>query len=281
VALRPVDADTALVEAVLPRRGALVRKTAGRTSGGQVLAAHVDVAWLAQGLDRGVNPGWLERAVALCAVAGVQPVVVLTKADLGGVEDAMREGAVAAPGARVVAVSAATGEGLAELGPGPGRTAVLLGASGAGKSTLLNALAGREVLATAEVRAGDAKGRHTTTHRELVVLPGGGLIIDTPGLRELGLWVGDVDAAYPEIESLSAGCRFRDCGHTDEPGCAVVEAVEAGTLDRRRYERYLGLQRELESLEVRRDAAEQRRRGRRMAQMIKEVKRERARRRKS
>lgn len=279
VAARPVDADTALVEALLPRRGTLVRKDAGRARRGQVMAAHVDVAWLAQGLDRGVNPGWIERALALVYGADIEPLVVLTKADLGPVDEALALCAGAAPGVRVAVVSAVEEQGLEDLSPGPGRTAVLLGASGAGKSTLINALVGRELLATGRVRRGDAKGRHTTTHRQLVRLPEGGLVIDTPGIRELGLWGGDVDAAFPEVEALAAGCRFRDCTHRREPGCAVLSAVEAGELDRRRYERWLELRQEAESMAVARDARARRQAGRRMAQMIKEAKAARIRRR--
>lgn len=273
VALRQVDDETGLIEALLPRRGTLIRKGAGRTSGGQILASHVDMVWLVQGLDRGVNPGWLERALALAIGSDIEPVVVLAKADLGAVEAALEQCRVAAPGVKVLPISAAEGWGLHELGPGPGRTAVLLGASGAGKSTLINVLVGHEFLATQTVREGDAKGRHTTTRRELVVLPGGGMVIDTPGIRELGLWGGDVDAAFPEIEALAPSCRYRDCSHTDEPGCAVLVAVGRGEVEPARLERYQRLHLELESLELRQDAAAQRKEGKRFARMVKEAKR--------
>jgi ribosome biogenesis GTPase len=217
--------------------------------------------------------------VALAWDAGATPVVVVTKIDLvespGGAEERAREGA---PYCDVVCVSATTGEGIEafEALLSPGTTAVLLGPSGVGKSTLTNRLLGEQKLAVSHVRAGDAKGRHTTTHRELVALPSGACLIDTPGVRELGLWLGAeaVDSAFPEIETGAADCRFRDCRHESEPGCAVLAAVERGEIDSRRLDSYHRLQREAEHLEQRLDPSrkhEIRARERSFGKMVKRV----------
>jgi ribosome biogenesis GTPase len=232
-------AQPLLVEAVLPRRGVFVRRAAGRRTEGQALAANVDRALLVSALDGDWSPRRLERWLALAREAGAAPVVVLTKADLcvaGGRDPAAVVGAAAAlaAGAPVHAVDALGGGGVEALAPylQPGSTLVLLGSSGVGKSTLANRLAGRAV-ATTRVVAGDGRGTHTTTWRELLALPGGALLIDTPGLREVGLWLGEeaVGSLFPEIEALARGCRFRDCSHDREPGCAVREAVATGRLD--------------------------------------------------
>jgi ribosome biogenesis GTPase len=230
------DPAAAAVRAVLPRRGALRRRRSADEGRAQVLAANVDVAFVVSALDRGVEPRRVERLVAVAAAGGAEPVLVLTKADV--VPDpgpALGAARAAAPGVPVVVLSARTGAGLDALLAwlAGGRTGVLLGASGAGKSTLVNALLGAERQAVAPVRERDAEGRHTTTHRELFALPRGGLLVDTPGLRLPLLWAGDDDApsaAFADIEDLAARCRFRDCTHRDEPGCAVRAAVESGEL---------------------------------------------------
>jgi ribosome biogenesis GTPase / thiamine phosphate phosphatase len=245
----------ATITSILPRRSAFVRKNAGNDSTDQVLAANVDTALLLAGLDDDFSLRRLERYLTTAWESGAQPVVVLTKADLCADVDAAVLGvesvAIAVP---VHPISNLSGEGVEMLEPylQPGRTAVLLGSSGVGKSTLLNRLAGRELMRTREVAA-DGTGRHTTTHRELVRLPDGALIIDTPGLRELQFWEGDVSAAFEDIEALAAECRFRDCAHTREPGCAVLRAVDEGTLELDRLRSWRKLQRELESIAARTD----------------------------
>jgi ribosome biogenesis GTPase len=251
VALEPRPGETtALVQAVLPRRTAFVRKASGPRGGAQVVAANVDVALLVASLNADLNLRRLERYLATTYESGAEPVIVLTKADLADdLEAAVAEVDAIAFGAPVLALSARTGQGMAALGAwlAPGRTAVLLGSSGAGKSTLVNALLGEARMATAEIREDDDRGRHTTTHRELVLLPEGGLILDTPGMRELGLWEAEagVSATFEDVEGLAAQCRFSDCSHRGEPGCAVRAAIAAGELPAERLAAYEKLQAEL------------------------------------
>ena len=230
------DADTtsALIQGVLPRRTAFRRKRAGEATEAQVVAANVDIALLLMALPDDVNVRRLERYLTLAWESGALPAVVLTKADLADdVASAIAIVRSAAPGVDVVAISLATGIGLDALERllAPGRTAVLLGSSGVGKSTLANQLLGEERLRVGAVRE-DGKGRHTTTHRELFTLRSGALLIDTPGMRELQLWSADagLSAAFDDVERLAAECRFRDCTHASEPGCAVRQAVESGVL---------------------------------------------------
>jgi ribosome biogenesis GTPase / thiamine phosphate phosphatase len=252
----PAD-DGATIHALIPRRTAFTRLAAGRGVDDQVLAANVDVVFVVSALTDELNDRRLERYLAVAWNSGAQPVVVLTKKDLatdfvGSV--AMVE-AVAAR-APVVAVAALAGDGLEELREwlNPGRTVAFLGSSGVGKSTLINALAGQDLLATAGVREDDGRGRHTTTTRQLLVLPGGALVIDTPGMRELALSDGGdgLDAAFDDIEALAAGCRFNDCAHEHEPGCAVQAAIADGSLSPERLRSRRKLDRELASLERRR-----------------------------
>jgi ribosome biogenesis GTPase / thiamine phosphate phosphatase len=240
------------VAAVAERSSALVRRDpAGRTTG-QVLAANVDWVLAVFGLDRPVRPGRVERSLVLAHDSGATPVVVLTKADTLD-DDQSRaitdEVTALAGSSRIVTVAAGdeTGIGALQSLLRPNRTAVLLGESGAGKSTLVNRLAGRSVQRTAEVRDTDAKGRHTTVTRDLVVLDGGGVVIDAPGLRALGLLdtAGGLDAAYDDITTFADDCRFRDCAHGEEPGCAVRSAVATGELDADRLDRYLAVVAEL------------------------------------
>ncbi|MFH0241750.1 ribosome small subunit-dependent GTPase A [Streptomyces sp. HK10] len=247
------------VRALLPRRTAFVRSTSSKRSEGQVLAANVDHAVVAVSLAVPLDPGRLERFLALAWESGARPLVALTKADLApdAVHAAAADAEAAAPGVTVLPVSAVAGEGTdvlaAVLGGG---TAVVLGQSGAGKSTLVNALVGQEVLAVRETRASDGKGRHTTTTRELFALPGGGVVIDTPGLRGAGLWDAEegVGRAFSDVEELARACRFHDCAHTTEPGCAVLAAVGDGTLPPRRLDSYRKLLRENQYLAARTDA---------------------------
>jgi ribosome biogenesis GTPase len=252
-----LDPQTNLIEAVLPRRAALSRKEVWQAAREQVLAANVDVAFLVQALPLDFNVRRLERYLAMAWESGAQPVVLLTKTDLAeDVEPYLAEAESVTLGAcPVVAVSALTGDHLDDLRAffDGNRTAVLLGSSGVGKSTIVNALLGEELLATQEVREDDQRGRHTTTHRQLVLLPTGGVVLDTPGMRELQLWDADLEQTFGDIEEIALRCRFSDCAHDREPGCAVREALLDGTLDRERWNSYLKLQRELEALEARRN----------------------------
>ena len=254
VGLDPVSGQ---IDALLPRRTVLSRKEAWQAVREQVLAANVDVAFLMQGLPLDVNARRLERYLAMAWESGAQPVVLLTKLDL--VQDPVgylaEVEAVTVGACPVHAVSAQTGEGLDEVRAWfrGDRTAVLIGSSGVGKSTLVNALAGAELLATQEVREEDQRGRHTTTRRELVVLPDGGVVLDTPGIRELRLWDGDLEQAFGDVEAIAARCRFSDCSHRSEPGCAIRAALLDGSLSAERWSSYRKLERELRALEVRRD----------------------------
>ncbi len=243
------------ITSILPRRSAFIRKRAGLGSDEQVLAANVDAAFLLAGLDDDFSLRRLERYITTAWDSGAEPIVVLTKADLcADVADAALQVEHVAIGVPIYPISNVTGIGLDELMPhlSPGRTVVLLGSSGVGKSTLLNRLVGTELMRTAPMAA-DGTGRHTTTHRELVQLPDGALVIDTPGLRELQFWEGDLNAAFEDIEALAADCRFRDCAHAREPGCAVLAAVDEGRLELDRLRSWRKLQRELEAIAARTD----------------------------
>ncbi|MBK9549478.1 MAG: ribosome small subunit-dependent GTPase A [Gemmatimonadetes bacterium] len=231
----PMPGDPWSIMGVLPRRTAISRGSAGEGGTEQLLAANVDVIWVVQPLDAPINPRSIERYLAVAWESGAVPTVVLTKADLvPDLAAARAEVAAVALGVDVHAVRVDDAASVAALSATlrPGRTVALLGPSGAGKSTLVNTLAGAHRLETGEVRAFDRKGRHTTTRRELFQIEGGALLMDTPGLRELRIWTLDegLAGAFPEIDELAATCRFRDCRHDAEPGCAVVAAVEAGRL---------------------------------------------------
>ncbi len=252
-----VDPESGLVDALLPRRTVMSRKESWQATREQVLAANVDVAFLLQGLPLDVNARRLERYLTMAWESGAQPVVLLTKVDLvDELAGYLAEVEAVTVGACPVhPVSAQTGEGLDAVRAWftGNRTAVLLGSSGVGKSTLVNTLVGAELLETQEVRADDQRGRHTTTRRELVVLPDGGVVLDTPGIRELRLWDGDLEQAFGDVEEIAARCRFSDCSHRTEPGCAIGEALLDGSLSAERWASYRQLERELRALEVRRD----------------------------
>ena len=263
VALRPRPGGGAAIQAVLPRRTAFVRRAAGDRGVAQVLAANVDIVFVVMGLDANFNLRRLERTLVLAWESGAEPVVVLNKADLSPDLEARRaEIATVAAGVPVVVLAAKHAQGLEQLSPWlqPGRTVVLLGSSGVGKSTIANRLLGREKQKTGEVRDSDQRGRHTTSHRELVALPGGALLIDTPGLREIQLWSegGGLQAAFEDVHELASGCRFSDCSHGNEPGCAVRAAVAEQRLDPARLESFLKLLAELHAFEVREDPLKRR-----------------------
>ncbi len=279
VAARPGE-RAGTVQAVLPRRTKFSRKTAWQASEEQVLAANVDVVFIVTSLNEDLNLRRLERYLILARESGAQPVVLLTKSDLASDPDGARIAVEAvAADVPVHVLSSLTGEGLDAVRDDlrPGVTAALLGSSGVGKSTLVNTLAGNELLETQELRS-DGQGRHTTVRRELVQLPGGALVIDTPGMRELQLWVADeaLEETFDDVTSLFEHCRFSDCSHESEPGCAVKAALADGTLAQDRWDSYLKLEAELAHLERRLDKraqAEERKRWRALSKFQRDVSR--------
>ncbi|MCC7539878.1 MAG: ribosome small subunit-dependent GTPase A, partial [Deltaproteobacteria bacterium] len=256
---RPISTQPGrtVVEALVPRRTAFVRRAAGLEARPQVVAANVDVVFVVTSIDTDFNPRRLERYLTVVREAGVTPVIVLSKVDrLTSRDEAIAAARAVGSGARILALSNETGEGISELLEllGQGVTGALVGSSGVGKSTLVNRILGDELLATAETRRDD-RGRHTTTRRELILLPSGGLLMDTPGMREIGLWESDSGLAetFDEVDQLASNCRFRDCRHRDEPGCAVLAALESGELSRERYLSHQKLSAEILATERRRD----------------------------
>lgn len=284
VAVVDEPGDGAHVVAVLPRWSAISRKDADeRVTAEQVLAANVDVLAVVCALDRPVGSNRIERMLAAAWESGAAPVVVLTKADQAvDPAEARRQAQAAAGGVPVLLTSTTTGEGVGAVRDLLGRsvTLALLGPSGAGKSSLVNRLVGTDLQSTGAVREADARGRHTTAARHLVPVPGGGVLLDTPGLRSLPLWeAGEgVASTFDDVEALGTGCRFRDCRHAGEPGCAVAEAVAAGSLDVRRLDSYHKLRHELEALELRQDEQARRAAGRRSGRLLKNLYRTRGRR---
>jgi ribosome biogenesis GTPase len=270
---------TAIIHAVLPRRTKISRKVAWLETGEQIIAANVDVVLVLTGLNGDLNLRRLERYLTMVWESGAQPGIVLTKADLADdVDGAVLAAETVGIGVPVHVVSSVTGLGVDEVEAyaAGDRTIALLGSSGVGKSTLLNRMVGEELLAVQEVKA-DGRGRHTTTRRELVLLPGGGLVLDTPGMRELQLWdaASGIDAAFEDVEELALTCRFADCAHETEPGCAVLAAVDDGRLELDRLRNWRKLQRELRSLALRQDQrarSEERRKRRVQARSFRKVK---------
>jgi len=268
---RSAGERTGTIEAILPRRSKFSRKVAGELTQEQVVAANIDTVFLVMGLDRDYNPRRLERYLLTSYESGARPIVLLTKADLtDDVAARVAEITAMAPGVPVHATIAIARQtdgddivqpdvSIVEQYLGVGRTGALLGSSGAGKSTMINALAGTPVLKTAAVRESDSRGRHTTRHRQLIVLPGRGLLIDTPGMRELQLWDVTEGAkdSFDDIVALADECRFKDCRHENEPRCAVKAAVAEGTLSTERLAGYVKLQDEIRAFDVKRDVRAQ------------------------
>ena len=281
VALEPFARDRGVIHAVLERRSAFIRKAAGPATEAQVVAANVDTVFIVTGLDGNFNIRRIERYLTAAWNSGASPVIVLNKCDLrGDLAEVIADVEAIALGTPVTAVSARDGSNVDSLRRhvGPGKTAALIGSSGAGKTTLINRLLGRDRLPAGPVRESDSRGRHTTSRRELIALPDGALLIDTPGMRELQLWA-DEDSlarAFDDVEEIAARCRFVDCRHESEPGCAVREALANGRLDQRRLESYLKQRREVRHLELKRDNRARRQMekavGRKTAALMKDVK---------
>jgi ribosome biogenesis GTPase len=282
VAVERTVADApARIRAVFPRRSALLRQAAGRRTEAQVVAANLDVVFVVTSLNRDLNPRRVERTLVAVRSAGITPVVVLTKADLdpAGHPAALRALDAVARDTDVLLTSAVWGTGIDELDRwlGPGRTAAFVGMSGVGKSTLVNHLLGADTQRVQEQRRSDDRGKHTTTHRELFVLPGDrGVLLDTPGIRELQLWGGEgvdasLEATFADVEALLGQCRFRSCGHSDEPGCAVQDAIASGELPAGRWSSYLKLQREAAFHRGRQDTRARREESRRLGKMYRSV----------
>ena len=252
---------TATIHDILPRKSKFSRKTVGTKTAEQIVATNVDTVFLVSGLDGDFNPRRIERYLILACPSGANPVIVLNKADVcQNLEKCLAEVTAVALGVPIITISAATSQGLNELKPylQLGQTVALLGSSGVGKSTITNQLMGETVQTVQAVRQGDDRGKHTTSHRELMVLPGGGLIIDTPGMREIQLWTGDegLPETFADIDNLAQKCRFRDCQHQHEPGCAVQKALQQGRLDESRFLNYEKLHKEVKYMEILQDQRE-------------------------
>ena len=279
VALIHYDADMAIIHAVLPRQSLIKRKAVGQSGEVQVIAANIDYAFLVQAVDRDFSINRLERYLTLCHSSRVQAIIIVTKTDLideDSLATILNKIHSRVKDVPVHAISNLNGEGVAELKSliETGKTYCMLGSSGVGKSTLLNNLAGRQLMETAAISESINRGRHVTTHRELIVLDGGGIIIDNPGMREVGIAdeAGGLESTFDEIQTLSKECRYSNCTHTVEAGCAVIEAAEKGELHNGAYQNYLKMQREKEHFEA--SVAEKRKRDKDFGKMVKNVKKD-------
>ena len=277
----PDRSGEAAIQAILPRRSGFSRSVveSTRRTEEQILAANVDIAFLISGLDHEFKLRRVERYLTAACDSGATPVIILNKADLHrSAEDFVEKVAGSAPGVPIHLISAATGAGFEAFDRYllPGKTVVLLGSSGVGKSSIINRLLGENRIKTESVRDSDSRGRHTTTHRELLVLPGGALIIDTPGMRELVPFVDEdgVGRAFEDIEELEQQCRFSDCHHRGEPGCAIAEALESGALDLKRWRNYQSLQSQAARLSRRRKELERRQADKEFSQRIEKYRRQ-------
>ncbi|MCR8644952.1 ribosome small subunit-dependent GTPase A [Paenibacillus sp. N1-5-1-14] len=253
ISARPLE-GRASIHGILSRKSKFSRKVAGSIPDEQIVAANVDSIFLVNALNNDFNIRRLERYLILAWESGAQPVIILSKSDLcSDIDSKIAEVESVAIGVPILVISSLVDEGMDQLAPylAQGQTVALLGSSGAGKSSIVNRLSGQTMMDVQEVREGDDRGRHTTTHRELVMLPNGGMIIDTPGMRELGLWDGEsgIQEAFEDIETYAEQCRFSDCLHKNEPGCAIRAAIRDGSITQERYNSYLKLQKEIAFLE--------------------------------
>ncbi|HEY9635490.1 MAG TPA: ribosome small subunit-dependent GTPase A [Coleofasciculaceae cyanobacterium] len=259
VVISPIKGEPrATIQEILPRKSKFSRKTVGAVTEEQIVATNIDTIFLVSGLDNDFNKRRIERYLILVWESGANPVIILNKADLcDHVEQRQAEVEAVASGVPIVVLSAVENKGLDGLTPylGRGQTVALIGSSGVGKSTITNQLVGQDIQSVQSVRLGDNRGRHTTTHRELIILPSGGLLIDTPGMREIQLWTGfdGLQETFADIETLATHCRFRNCKHEKEPGCMVQQALFDGTLDEKRFRNYQKLQQELDYLNRKQD----------------------------
>ncbi len=274
VAVRLIDNDTrGLIQAILPRKGSFTRKMAGLQTEEQVLAANVDTGFLVSGLDHDLNLRRIERFLTITWDSGARPVIILNKADLvDDLELYVNDVDEIACGAPIITLSAKNNEGIEQLYEyiDYGNTIVFLGSSGVGKSSIINRLMGEDVMYVNEVRESDSHGRHTTTHRQLLIMPQGGCVIDTPGLRAIQLWADedDLSRTFEDIEELASQCKFRDCRHQGEPGCAIARALDDGKITEKRLESYFKQQREIEWLRKKQDVHERRKAERKWDQQI-------------
>ena len=256
--MRP-EGGSAVIESIMPRKSKISRKIAGNAAEEQVLTANIDTVFMVNGLDGDYNIRRIERYLALAWESHIKPVIVLNKTDMcPDFRENIKEVESAASGIPIIALSAFNGEGIEKIGEyiKAGSTIAFLGSSGVGKSTIINRLLGEERQEVGAVREHDSRGRHITTHRELILLPGGGIVIDNPGLRELQLWINEaaLDTTFNDIRELAEQCQFGDCGHTNEPKCAVRSAIENGQLDSKRFQAYLKLKKEQRYLATRKEA---------------------------
>lgn len=280
VAVQRFEHSNAIIHHILPRTTCISRKTSGKEFKEQVIAANIDIVFIIQSLDSNYNLRRLERFLVVANESGAVPVILLSKTDLiddTEIHQKITEVNAVSTGIRTIAYSAKTLSHVDEIRHliAPDTTVCFIGSSGVGKSTLINRLAGKELLETNEVREEDSRGRHTTTHRQLVPLDGGGFVIDTPGMRELGLWddSGSIDEIFPEISAFAVGCRFTDCTHTHEPGCAVQRAIHDGQLESKRFDSYIKLKKEAEFVASKTDITKQQERKakeKRLGRVIKE-----------